>query len=156
MTPMQRRLYHYFPTVHLPDILDDGSLRPSAAGGGRGERPALWFTSRPTYEPTAVKLVEEGHSVRQMTLQEQARRFGLARITVPGHIAPLTWTDWVAESGVRPVEVKRMRRKARRLGSDIALYRATFDAVPVAACAAVETSADGRSWSAVDIGTVAA
>ncbi len=147
-TPMPHPLYHYCPTTHLPRVLDDGFLRPSAEGAaGSRETPALWFTSQPTYEPTAIKLWEVGGVIRQMTLDEQARRCGLARIVVPPDLAPLTWAEWARTSGVRPEEVKRMARIAKRLGSDVRLYRATFDAVPVDRCLRVESSQDGRTWS---------
>lgn len=141
-------VYHYCPASYLSVILADGLLLPSAEGAGGSEQRALWFTSRPSYEPTAVKLIAQGGLVRRLTLAEQAHRFGLARFSVPDELAPLTWLEWIRRAGVRPAEAKRMARYARRIGSDVSLYRATFDAVPVAACLTVETSTEGRHWSA--------
>lgn len=145
---MDDLVYHYTTAEHARSILADGELRPSAAGAVGRERPALWFTSRPTYEPTAVKMFEDAATgrVRQLTLDGQAARFGLARFVAPASVAPLDWGAWARQSGVRTSDVKRMARRARDLGSDVALYRATFDAVPVGQGVAVETSADGRTW----------
>lgn len=142
-------IYHYCPLTYARSILADGELRPSTDGIGARERPALWFTPRPTYEPTAVKMYKSPSTglVRQLTLDEQADRFGLARFAVPASVAPHDWGAWVRLSRVRTADAKRMARQARDLGSDISLYRATFDAVPVDRCVDIETSVDGRIWA---------
>ena len=153
---MLRTLYHYCPGDNVPKILTHGQLRPSAAGARPGERPALWFTSRPTYEPTAIKLWVQGGFVRSLTLQEMAEAYGLARFVVPEEVAPLTWVDWARTSGVRAVEVKRMARASKRLGSDVKLYRAAYEPVPVELCLAIEESTDGRTWSTMSTVALAA
>ncbi len=143
---MNDPLFHYCPGVYVPDILTHGQLLPSAAGAQVEERPTLWFTSRPTYEPTAVKMVVDGRFLRLLTLQEMAEGYGLARFVVPEEVAPLTWNDWVNEIGVPRHEAEVMAQYAETLGSDDSLYRATFEAVPVSDCIAVEMSTDNQSW----------
>lgn len=140
-------IYHYFPASYLPDILATGELRPSAAGGGAGERPAIWFTLRPTYEPTAVKLLKDHSGVRLLTLAEQAERSGLARVVAPDSVAPIAWGDWARSANVRPMEVKRMVSHAKQLRSDVSLYRASFDPVSLTECFRVEISTDGVTWA---------
>lgn len=143
----QHLVYHYCPLDHIEPILASGELQPSGAGARASERPALWFTSRPTYEPTAIKMIQtNGGGIRQLTLAEQATAFGLARIVVPASLAPLTWRQWVRESGVRAVDAKRLARCAKAQGSDVALYRATFEPVPLSSCFDIEVSDDGTAW----------
>ena len=131
-------VFHYCPASYVPDILASGALRPSSEGARARERAALWFTSSPTYDPTALKMWGQGGTLRRLTLAEQEARVGLARFAVDEAVAPLTWGEWTRTSGVRGAEVKRMARLAARLGSDVSLYRATYEAVPAADWAAVE------------------
>ena len=142
-------LYHYCSGQHTFKIGETGAILPSAAGAKGRERPAVWLTSRPTYEPTAVKQWEDHSGIRQLTLAEQATLIGLARIVVPASLAPLTWAEWVRESGVRKSEAKWMAKRAHRLGSDVGLYRATFEPIPLEACLGIDVSRDGVEWTRV-------
>ena len=145
-SPFLSHVYHYCPASYVSRIVDAGVLRPSSAGGSTRERPTLWFTFRPTYEPTALKVYGRTRELtKQLSLHEQYKLLGLARFVAPADLAPLTWREWVRTSGVRGVEATRMVRAARRLGSDPSLYRATYDAVALGACVGVEVW-DGEGW----------
>lgn len=51
-------LWHYTAGHKLPLIREAGALRPNGAKIAPRERPVLWFSAEPVYEPTAIKLVQ--------------------------------------------------------------------------------------------------
>jgi hypothetical protein len=48
--------WHYTTGLHLPLIRESGVLRPSGVFIGPDERPVLWFSTAPYWEPTAAKM----------------------------------------------------------------------------------------------------
>lgn len=86
--------YHY--TYRLSDWLGSiikmgvilpESPRPETYGYVCDPCPAVWFSTRPDYEPTALKPYPDGRK----DTPEDYRRVG-ARIVVPDEVAPIPWS----------------------------------------------------------------
>jgi hypothetical protein len=72
---------------HYNAIVKDGVIRPATEGVPPGERPAVWFSIHPTWEPTATKALRDPKTgeVHRATWKEM-QRHGPVRIEVgPGH-----------------------------------------------------------------------
>jgi hypothetical protein len=94
------------------------------------EQPAVWFTKRPTWEPTASK-----------------GRGGLARIGV--HRAGLTtWAEHRKTSGIDPGTARGLVLAARDVGSNPGDWFAYYDAVPRTMWVAIQRWRAG-SWKDV-------
>lgn len=121
------------------------TLRPGANGGAmfRGERRAVFFTSRNSWEPTSAPGLfnpATGHS-RPLTMVETAKMcHGLFRIEVPLAAIPHAWADFCRDGGLPRKLTRGLERTAREVGSGPAeQWRHTYEPVPLAL------------WSRVDI-----
>ena len=147
-----RVLWHYTIAEYLPSILEDG-IRPATAFVEAGERPAIWCSYRPSWEPVCNKMV--GNDAGDVEFLGEARTeqlFGLARLQVPEDLAPYTWPDFLKVSGIRARMAVMLENVAMENGSDIADWRAGFDMIPPDRFLAVEVKLDGE-W--VDVASVA-
>lgn len=139
------RLFHYTKTCCLVPVVLEG-IRPATAGVLPPERPVVWLTYSEDYEPTALigEISDEGQrrieaglplrdgDSRTVTFEEQAADTGVgaARVEVDAEAAPLTWWTWLKWSGVRKRDARILREVAGSRGSDINLWRASFEAIP--------------------------
>ena len=48
-------LWHYTTGTCFLQIVDDGMIRPATAFIAPGERPIVWFSAHPLWEPTACR-----------------------------------------------------------------------------------------------------
>jgi hypothetical protein len=119
--------WHYTIGQWWEKIDSSGILRPATAFVPEGERPAVWFTVRDTYEPTAVKMVKNPDgTVRSLSVEETERLGrGLFRIGVDAK-GLLTWDQWKRRSGVARRMADALERVARKQGSDVADWLASF------------------------------
>lgn len=70
-------------------IIMDGVIRPATACIPANERPIVWFSTHPHWEPTATKAIRFGdRTIRKATFEEMARLAGgRARIGVASETA---------------------------------------------------------------------
>src|SRR5262245_42964730 len=85
-----KRVFHYTRGFYIPPILLARQIQVSLAGVGSSERPAAWFSVAPGWESSAANALPL-RSVRWLGEQW--------RIEVQPEAAPLTWQDWLAQSG---------------------------------------------------------
>jgi hypothetical protein len=128
-------LYHYTTGTFIGAILVDGRLRPRTCFLGNQtpatERAALWFTFSPTWEP----IVADWNSLFKGFNWKKWRVCVMAS-TVP---ALLDWDEWAKQSRCDPKQATALRRCAESKGSDVSLWRSTFEGVLV------------RDWSGVEV-----
>jgi hypothetical protein len=94
--------YHYTIGLYLPDIIKSGVIRLATAFVFRKEEEAVWFSTNKFYEHTAAKAgrtVNGRIQVGDMEFTHQ-NGGGLVRIAVEDHIAPVSWTEYLVQSGI--------------------------------------------------------
>src|SRR5262245_34334142 len=98
-------IWHYTTYDRLLRILGDGMIRPATAHVPEGERPVVWFSFHPFWEPTATKGIVIGGVTRDATEEEMG---GLVRIGVEEQTAPYRWHQINRLSGMSSGEAKRL------------------------------------------------
>lgn len=139
-------VYHYTKGPWLFAIIADGLIKPATAFIPKGERPAVWFTARDRWEPTASIGFAGGFA----PLPVQVEMMGaLVRFSVVPSVARLRWPDYLRQSGIDLRMADHLAAKARELGSDLNEWRLSFHPVSVRHVLAIETSVDGEVWERV-------
>lgn len=144
--------WHYTVGLRLFGIVKDGRLKRADIGVDRSERRAVWFTSRPTWEPTATSMILDKGATepRKATLPELAEKgAALIRIEVPADVARYDWAHHRKLGGVDPRIADALERVARADGSDPSEWRVSYRDVPLSAFIAIDESADGVHWRCV-------
>lgn len=144
-------VYHYAPGIHLPRITLVHALRPGTRSrplvtdpaASPWGRDALWFSTLPTWEPTATKLALNPRTgaARNATEEEMGGKY---RFAAPASVAPLTWEDFIRTSGVHPAYAASLVATAILQGSDPATYRFTYGPVSLDLCEI--TRWNGKAW----------
>jgi hypothetical protein len=106
------RWWHYTVWPKLREILEDQQIRRATACVPRGERPVVWFTSRPMWEPTA----SAGRGGRMATIAEMVGELGpLVRIEVSPETARHTMAHHRRMGGIDLRMADILEQSARRL-----------------------------------------
>jgi hypothetical protein len=141
--------WHYTKGVHLAAICESGVIRPATAFVVRPERPVVWFSLAPLWEPTVgVYKVGVGGVV---SMEETAKvangvfRFGVAPAT-----APHDWTAFCRLSRANPRILASMASTARTQGADPANWYVSFKPVPRSEWLVVEAWYRGK-WEEIDV-----
>ncbi|XKF14949.1 hypothetical protein LL947_10735 [Halomonas sp. BLK-85] len=86
-----RAVYHYTSErQHLPLIVSSGELQGRADVAG--ERPLIWFSAHPFWEPTATKSLWLGGLLVPQNFEEYHDVFGCVRFALPADDGRLM--DW--------------------------------------------------------------
>jgi len=149
-----RRWWHYTLGRTVIMVAADERIKRARKGLDKGERAAVWFSCRPTWEPTATKSFASATGVREATLAEMVEVGGpLARVEVTEAVARHTWAHHRRIGGVDPRVLDGLESSARREGADPADWRVSYHEVPIREILCVEASEDGIAW--VPVGVVA-
>lgn len=148
---MSALVWHYTTGECLARILGDEKIVPATVGVevARGERPAVWFTTRETFEPTTRKAeIRFGGARHLLTVEEMRQRAGgLFRIGIEAASAPHNWTYHARRGGVATAVARRLERNAMQDGSDPQTWRVIYGDVPASMWRAIQTSLDGIVWT---------
>lgn len=147
------RFFHYTVGLKLQPILDAGELRPSNAGAPN-ERPLLWFSLHPRWEPTATKLVVTPQGVRRLTLSQQRDQLGgCLRFELSPSVVPLLlpWADACRAAGTSRDERRALERVGKRRGGDPKQWYAHVASVSLADCKSVERMDDAEQWVPLEL-----
>jgi len=150
------RWWHYTVGTMLFSIVADGQIKRTRAGVPNGERPAIWFSCHPAWEPTASKGIwnSQTGTSRDATIAEMVHDFGpLIRIEVAATVARHTWADHQRIGRMDPRMADILAESAREHGADPAEWRVSYHDVPLADIVSVEASDDGMTW--IEVGTPA-
>lgn len=145
----ERRVFHYTVSEYYNRIAHDGFIRPATEGVPAGERPAVWFSVHPVWEPTATKAIryrETGEFHR--ATWEEMQVHGPARIEVAPETAPHRWKDYVRLSSASPATCRGLELAAREWGANALHWRVSFEPVPAEKWLAVELWS-GTTWKSV-------
>jgi hypothetical protein len=149
---MTERFWHYSTGYSLMRMIADGYLLKPGSHGGLmlpGERPAVFFTRRQTWEPTATPAVVDARG-RKRTLSVATWRDidlveGLCRIGVDAAHLPFSWADFVVTGGLNRAATRALEKSAKRQGSYVSDWRLTYDVLPMRTWTALELW-NGREW----------
>ena len=133
--PPPRTLWHYTTAWKLDRILEAGVIRPATAGIAAGEQPVVWFSSRPTWEPTASKSPAAGRLGEIFTAAAQG---GLVRIAVSPETAPYGFSHLPLVARTPPSVCIRLCVSGLEMGADPDDWRFTTEAVPRHAWVGIE------------------
>ena len=129
------KVYHYTAVVRWKPIAGSGVLRATSVAIDPGERPALWFSARKTYEPTAYKNIREpSGNVRPGTYQDLFKYGGGAlRFGVPPD-GLVSWSQHRRDGGISAKVAKGLERVAKRIGAEPRDWYVSYEPVPIANC----------------------
>lgn len=118
---------------------------PLLAGANAAVRPVVWFTLSSTFEPTALCLTgRDGRALSFARLVARLDReaMGAWRFGVDPSRVPMSWEDYERTSGDE--QCAALKATALSMGSNLDLWRATFDGVRLEEWKRVECFRAGR------------
>jgi hypothetical protein len=144
--------WHYTNGLKLPLIRESGCLRPTDVGIGPAERPVLWFSTAPYWEPTSAKgwsqPFQDGPP-RTLSMQENAERGeGLYRFGLPAS-ALIRWPEIGKRAGIKAALRNSLMRVGRKQGANPAQWYGTFQEISIAGLA-LQQLVDFRYWATKD------
>jgi hypothetical protein len=146
-------LYHYTTGLKLRSIINSGCIKPTTAKIEPNEKPVAWFSTSPTWEPTATKVPVPGKQGQIITAKAQS---GLVRITVPATCAPYVFPQLPLIAGTSIKACIGLLHAGLELGADPRAWRFTPTPVPVCLFREIEfyDFADDN-WLAIDLAELA-
>jgi len=110
--------WHYTTAAKLAAILRSGQLRPATAGVPASERPVVWFSTEPDWEPTACKMafVPSRGLIRLNRDQTAALGGGLARIGIDAAIL-VGWPALARRANIHPEIVRELESGGHAQGA---------------------------------------
>ena len=147
------RIFHYTTGSKLREIINSGCIKPTTAKIEPNEKPVAWFSTSPTWEPTATKAPIAGKQGQLLTAQAQS---GLVRITVPATCAPYVFPQLPLIAGTSIKACIGLLHAGLELGADPRAWRFTPEPVPVCLFREVEFyDFANDTWLAVDLAELA-
>jgi len=124
-------LHHYTYGHKLLAIQAAGALIPTGASIPPWEKRALWFSSNPHFEQTALKpMLVEGRAVR-LSFEKLAELVGVYRFCLHGASGLSQWPAARKLLGIRMADADKMESVGRRLGALSCQWWATIEPVPL-------------------------
>ncbi|MGE3508498.1 MAG: hypothetical protein AB7N65_06395 [Vicinamibacterales bacterium] len=140
--------WHYTLGTVLFDIIATGSVERPRTGMTPTDRRAVWFSCRPTWEPSATRASISGGGRRLATIPEMVDRGGgLVRIRVSDEIARHPWAAHRKLSGLDARTADALELAARSRGANPDDWRASYHDVPLREILSVDVSLDGETWT---------
>jgi hypothetical protein len=142
-----RTAWHYTVDDRARNILALGLIVPAITGVPENERPCVWFSVHPMWEPTASKAELFGGNTRALSFEEM-QELGLWRFGLPV-TALIGWKKIPKTSRMSRRTVRTLERVGRDKGANPLHWYAALNPVPVADCI-VQRLIDGRWQTAGD------
>jgi hypothetical protein len=151
--PPPKKLFHYTTGLKVGQIIRSGHIRPATAQTAAHQKPVVWFSTSPEWDPTASKCLIPGKLGQVITAKAQS---GLVRITVPANVAPHTIQDLPSIAGTTPADWMGLLLVGLELGADPGAWRFTATPVPTALFREVEFfDFANERWLAIDLAELA-
>lgn len=128
--------------------MESGVLCPATAHVPAGEKPVLWFSAHPYYEPTARKAVTEMGVLRVLDIPEMHKRAkGLVRFGYPRRLL-LRGSNLRQTANIHPDMWRGLTIAARRQGANPDDWWGCLEPVLVYDCV-VDVMAENLRWERV-------
>ena len=133
--------WHYTTGSRFKQILESGVIRPATKFVPAGERPVVWFSTEPVWEPTANKMRQnrDGSFISQDMTQTAEGCEGLVRIGVLPQTAPHDWRAFKQLSGISAKMAEGLYNVAKLQNARPGHWYVTFEEVPKSAWVSIET-----------------
>lgn len=140
--------WHYTTGDCLADILADGEIMPATGGIPVHEKPMVWFSANPQWEPTATKgVIEPSGWRRDSTLAEMMHNCGgLYRIAVNKSLTP--WPRVGAQAGIGKPLRQALEMAARAASANPDDWAGFIGAIPATAIEMIEKLDESGRWVA--------
>ena len=138
--------WHYTVADQFESILVDHAIIPATAGVDTSrEKPAVWFSRRETWEPTATKgMLDRTTGHRRDATPEEMHEFGMVRIGVDASgLTP--WLVHRNKSGITARVASSLVTSAVAVGSNPGDWFVSYEPVPRERWLRVERW-DGAEW----------
>jgi hypothetical protein len=134
--------WHYTTGEKFKLIVESGFLLPTTAHISPGEKPVLWFSTHPYFEPTARKAFRERGTLRILDVPELYQRAGgLIRFGLPTSDL-LSWEAIKGTAGMGRQVRRTLESSARRQGANPSDWWGCFEPVSVRDCKVEVMEAD--------------
>jgi hypothetical protein len=148
---MTSMAWHYTTGLHFMRIVESGILDPRRSVAVY-ERPILWFSVQPYWEPTACKsAVRQGELVTLSMRETFDAGRGLTRFGVPKRRL-VAWPKIGRQAGLRDADVAALERTGIQQGSDPTDWLGTLKPIRLRECRQIEVMrADFSGWEPVPV-----
>ena len=143
------RFFHYTSPTYLPAIIKAGYIKFATAGIDKKEKPAVWLSTNPVWEHTATKIGMINGIPTQMTMEQQYKLVGLARIEVQRLDDFVSWKKFRHVSGVTEQSFLFMERLGKVKGAKPEEWWAYFKPIENAHWLRIEIW-NGNEWMSAD------
>ena len=141
-------VWHYTTGEKFKLIVESGLLLTASIGVYPPEKPILWFSSHPYFEPTAIKNYELNGKIRRLSLPELFKLGrGLCRF---GYQKKLLLSGQALRADARmPLKIwKRLEQVALEQGSHSRYWWGITECLPIGNLV-IEVMADSMNWERV-------
>lgn len=115
-------LYHYTIPQYVPSILAQGRINVERDAQAQGfGRPAVWLSSNPVMENTALKMIRYRGEFITLTFKEQAKKVGVVRFVFVYPTVRLFVMDWPTYrkySGIHTANADGLEKAGRKCGAN--------------------------------------
>lgn len=144
------KFFHYTSPSYLPAIIKSGYIKLATAGIDIGERPAVWLSTNTIWEQTATKIGVINGVPTQMTMEQQCKFVGLARIEVKRLDGFVDWEKFMHVSCVSRQSYKFMENLGKLKGANPNEWWAYFQPIGRKDWLRVEVW-DGKAWESMQM-----
>lgn len=137
-------IHHYTTEFHFPSIIRDGFIMPATTSVVFPEKPAVWFSSEPIWEPTANKgVVTPSGTTRNLTSAEMFAMIDLFRFSVDRSRA-LPWHQLVRKARIKPKLAATLVKIGHAVGANHLNWYGILE--PVEVCTTNIQMWNGKCW----------
>lgn len=139
--------YHYTVGKCFQGILSTGHIMQATAGILAWERPVVWFSTNPMFEPTARKW--DMTTGRVLSVEECRRRCGgLVRLGMKTQ-SLIPWPDLARAAGIRRDRRRSLEQVGRRQGANPAHWWGSLEPVTLEDIEVFDVAMDDLNWTSL-------
>jgi len=140
-------VWHYTTGENFIKIVEDGFLKPTSIGIKGKEKPILWFSSHPYFEPTACKAKIINGSIQRLTMKETfIAGGGLVRLGMP--LSSLTRWPQLHRDALMPRKIARiLERSGKEQGAKPSQWYGLIDIpLDIGECVSIQAINGDVQW----------
>jgi hypothetical protein len=142
-------IWHYTTGENFIQIVEVGFLDPNKTVTLPGERPILWFSSEPFWEPTANKALSLDGAVKTLSMDETREHGGgLVRFGVRASVL-IRWPKLGRKAGMPPQTVRSLELVGIKQGAKPSNWYGSLKRIKVRECAAIQVMDENSEWADV-------